>query len=227
MHAKHAFPLVIAALSCGCASGTPQEREAVKQQAEQVAKSAEQVAKGLEGAANDGKPNADEVAKGFQDLAKGLGQLASAGQTPVDPVSFRTLYDYFPEVSGWEKGRPTGERLNSPVSYSEAKVTYRKGDSEIDASIIDSGFNRMLMAPYAMFLTAGFEKETEDGYEKSLKVEGFPAWEKWDKDGGQGELNALVGERFLVRFEGSKLPDTAVLHQLAGAAGLTKLAGQK
>jgi len=29
-----------------------------------------------------------------------------------------------------------------------------------------------------MFLTAGYEKETERGYEKAVKVGEFPGWEK-------------------------------------------------
>lgn len=216
---------VASMLAAGCASSEP-ERQQLEQKAQEAAKEAETRADQAEDAARKTGQGAEQMAKGFEQLAKGLGQLAGSKHEPVDPVSFRALYDFFPDLSGWEKNRPTGERTTSPIRYAEAKTTYKRGDSEIDASIVDSGFNQVLMAPFAMFLTGGFERETEDGYEKALKVEGFPAWEKWDND-GRGELNALVGERFLLRLEGTRLSDNKVLHELAAAANLSKLADLK
>ena len=41
-------------------------------------------------------------------------------------------------LDGWEMGKPTGSRMSMPVSYSQAEVTYRKGDARIEAvSIAD------------------------------------------------------------------------------------------
>jgi hypothetical protein len=169
---------------------------------------------------------AGEAARGGADLTKGLELLAGEARDPVPPVSFHELFNFFPELEGWARTRPTGERTATPVAYAQAVATYRSGGAEIEASIVDSGFNRVLIAPYAMFLTAGFERSTEEGYEKALKVEGFPAWEKWDRS-GSGELNALVGGRFLVRYEGSQLAGTDVLHQLAASSELPRLARLK
>ena len=45
---------------------------------------------------------------------------------------------------------------------------------------MDSAFSQMLIAPWAMFLTAGYEKQTCDGYEKSVNVGGNPGFEKWN-----------------------------------------------
>ena len=60
--------------------------------------------------------------------------------------------------------------------------------------IMDSGLNQLLMMPYSMFLTAGYEKETSDGYEKSTQVAGHPGWEKWDTSSKRGEVNAAGRE---------------------------------
>jgi hypothetical protein len=78
-----------------------------------------------------------------------------------------------------------------------------------------------------MFLTAGYEKETSDGYEKSTKVNGQPGWEKWDSSGKDGELNALVGKRFLVQIDGRGIEDTKLLHELAGKIDMAKLSTLK
>ena len=81
--------------------------------------------------------------------------------------------------------------------------------------------------PYAMFLTAGYEKETSDGYEKSTKVNDQPGWEKWNTASKNGELNALVGKRFLLTIEGNGIPDTKTLHEVAGKIDMAKLSSLK
>jgi hypothetical protein len=133
----------------------------------------------------------------------------------------------FPELDGWQKAKPTGEKMSSPFKYSQAEVQYTKDDARITLKMMDSGFNRLLLTPYAMFLTAGYEKETSDGYEKSTKVNGEPGWEKWNDSGKDGELNALVGKRFLVQIEGRQITDIKALHELAGKIDMAKLSALK
>jgi hypothetical protein len=185
--------------------------------------------KAAEQTAQAAEKGAAEAAKGLEQMAKGLGAMAggTGDVKPVDPVSFRDMQALFPDLDGWEKGKPTGERMSAPFSYSQAEVTYTKGDSRIQLKMIDSGFNQLLLTPYAMFLTAGYEKETSDGYEKSTKVNGQPGWEKWDSSSKDGELNALVGKRFLVQIEGNQIDDTKVLHAVAGKIDMGRLAALK
>lgn len=200
---------LLAALAGACGS-----RE--EKQAEQAQKTAEK--------------GAAEAAKGLDQMAKGLEAMAGGGSgdlKPVNPVSFRDMQALFPDIDGWEKGKPIGERMSSPFSYSQAEVPYTKGDSRIELKMVDSGFNQLLLTPYAMFLQAGYEKETSDGYEKSTTVNGQPGWEKWNSEGKNGELNALVGKRFLVQIEGQQIEDTKVLHELAGKIDMGKLAALK
>jgi hypothetical protein len=127
----------------------------------------------------------------------------------------------------WEKGKATGERMSSPVAFSQAEVTYTKGDSTIEGKIVDSGFNQFLIAPISLFMVAGYEKETSDGYEKSTKIGERPGWEKWDSNDKDGELNAFVAKRFIVSYEGRNIPDMKVLYDLAGRSDLAKLAALK
>ena len=76
-----------------------------------------------------------------------------------------------------------------PFAYSQAKVKYRKESQEIEVSVTDSGFNQLMLAPFSLFLTSGYEKETENGYEKSAKVAGYPGWEEWNSksEGRRGQ----------------------------------------
>ncbi|MCA1561417.1 MAG: hypothetical protein LC753_02225 [Acidobacteria bacterium] len=202
-----------AALSAACGSKEEKQAEQAQQQAAQTA-----------------EKGAAEAAKGLEQMAKGLEAMAGGGSgdaKPVNPVSFRDMQALFPDLDGWEKAKPIGERMSSPFSYSQAEVAYTKGDSRLELKMVDSGFNQLLLTPYAMFLQAGYEKETSDGYEKSTTVNGQPGWEKWNAAGKDGELNALVGKRFLVRIEGRQIEDTKVLHDLAGRIDMGKLAALK
>jgi hypothetical protein len=186
--------------------------------------------KQAEQAAQTAEKAAGEAAKGLEQMAKGLEAMASGAgsdQKAVDPVSFRDLIALMPDLDGWEKSKPTGEKMTSPFAYSTAEADYTKGDSRIQVKMTDSGFNQLLLTPYAMFLATGYEKETTDGYEKSTKVNGQPGWEKWDSSSKNGELNALVGKRFLVQIEGNELADTKVLHEVANKIDMGKLASLK
>ncbi len=199
--------------AAGCGKSSEEKRE--EKQNEQAAKTAE--------------TGAAEAAKGLEQMARGLEAMAggSSDAKAVDPVSFHDLQGLFPEFEGWQKAKPTGEKMSAPFKYSQAEVEYTKGDAQITLKMIDSGFNQLLLTPYAMFLTAGYEKETSDGYEKSTRVNGEPGWEKWNSAGKDGELNALVGKRFLVQIEGRQLDDVKPLHDLAGKIDMKKLAALK
>ena len=200
----------VAVAACG---QPPQEKKV-----EEVKKSADQVQK-----------SADQMAKGLQDMAKGLTSLAGGdpNQKPVDPVSFRDLQTAFGDLGGWEKGKPTGERMTSPVNYSVAKVTYTKGDARINEEISDSAFNQLLLVPFSMFLTSGYEKETDDGYEKSAKVGEFPGFEKWNNVSHSGELTAIVNKRFIVQVNAHGIPDAKMMQDAMASIDLKKLASLK
>lgn len=210
--------LAIAALLAAGGCGKSSEEKKEEKQAQQAARTAQ--------------AGAAEAANGLEQMAKGLEAMAAGGDgsgsaKAVEPVSFRDMQALFPELDGWKKAKPTGERMSSPFKYSQAEVEYAKGESRLTLKMVDSGFNQLLLTPYAMFLTAGYEKETSDGFEKSTKVSGQPGWEKWNSDGKDGELNALVGKRFLVQIEGHQIDDTRPLHELAGKIDMAKLSALK
>jgi hypothetical protein len=197
----------------GCGSKEEKQAEQATEQAAQTAeKGAEQAAQGLE-----------QMAKGLEALAGGR----SGSEKPVEPVGFREMMALFPEFDGWEKAKPTGEKMTTPFAVSTAGVVYTKENGRIELKVTDSGFNQMLLMPYAMFLSAGYEKETATGYEKSTKVNGQPGWEKWNDSSKDGELNALVGKRFLLQIEGRDIEDTRVLHDLASKIDMGQLATLK
>jgi hypothetical protein len=212
---KRELILGLALAMCVAGCGRSEDKEA-ERQAEQTAQTAEQAA--------------EEAARGLEDMAKALGALAgqpTGGEKPVDPVGFRDLIALLPEVDGWERDQPTGERMTSPFPFSTAEAVYTRDDARIEVTVTDSGFNQLLLTPYAMFLRTGYERETSEGYEKSTQVNGQPGWEKWNTDGRYGELNALVGKRYLLQIEGSGVDDPRALHEFANRIDMGRLAALK
>jgi len=218
--------LMLLAIAVGTAAGCQSSEQ---KQAEDAAK---QAAKAIEQAAKSTETGAAQAAKGLEEMAKGLETMAGGGgggdnPAPVNPVSFRDLQTVFPDLDGWEKAKPTGERMTAPFSYSQAEVQYTKGDSQIEMKIVDSGFNQLLFTPFAMFMQAGYEKETSSGYEKSTTVGGQPGWERWNTDGKDGEVNAFVAKRFILTVEGRNVDDIKVLHDVVGKVDMARLAAMK
>lgn len=214
MHVRLMLTTVCAVVCVAAGCGQSEEEK----RAEEIKAAAEQVA-----------ANTGDLAKGLENMAKGLGGLAGGNSNaqPVEPVSFRELQTTFGEIEGWEKRPPTGERMTAPINFSRAEVDYRKGQSRIQIQISDSAFNQMLVMPYSMFLTAGYEKETQDGYERSTKVGDHPGWEKWNSQRNNGELNAIVAKRFIVQVDGRNVDDVQVLRTAMATIDLAKLASLK
>ena len=209
----------------GC--GKSEEQRQAEQAAAELKKAAESVAKAAEsaGAAAAGQATTD-VAAAMKTMASALSGTGPDGK-PVEPVAFQALQTTLPTVSGWERGDPQGQRMNMPFPFSESEAEYRKGDARIEVKVVDTGFAQMLIAPWSMMLAAGYSRESSDGYEKATTVSGHPAVEKWDQSSKRGELNVLVGKRFMVSLDGRRLDDTKALHEFASQMDFGKLAAMK
>jgi hypothetical protein len=221
--------LLAAVLTVGC--GKSEERKAAEKAAEDAKTAAAAIQKAAESAAVAGAAaGSAAAAQGAEGFAKALESMAGAmagkgpDGKPVEPVSFRDLQTALPEVSGWTRGEARGERMTSPIPFSQTEARYEMGDARIEVKIVDSAFNQMLVAPWAMFLTAGYERESTDGYEKSVTVAGHPGFEKWNSRSKDGELNLVVARRFLVTIDGNDITDTRVLQEFASRVDAGKLA---
>lgn len=250
---KREWMVCVALLVCSVGCGSPDERaeeeaaraaqeagDAARQAgdaARQAGNAARQAGDAAQQAAQQNAQQGGQMAQGAQEAARGLEGMANAlsamaggaagAEKPVEPVSFRELIALLPEVDGWQRDSPAGERMTAPFPFSTAEATYTRGTVQVEVTMTDSGFNQLLLAPYAMFLASGYERETTDGYERSTPVGGQPGWEKWSTSGRSGELNALVGKRYLVQIQGRNLDDPKVLREFADRLDLARLAALK
>lgn len=229
---------LVGVMASSAACGKSAEQKAAEQAAQQAAEdarvAAEQMKKAADSAAAAGTAagaagaaaSVDAFAKAMAGAANAMSAKGPDGK-PVEPVSFRELQTVLPEVSGWEREEPKGEKMTLPVPFSQTETRYKKGDASVELKIVDSGFSQLLFAPYSMLLSAGYEKESSSGYEKSTTFSGNPGFEKWDKDSKDGQILVVVGNRFLVTIDGNDLSDNKVLQEFVSKVDLSKLATLK
>jgi len=184
------FALILFFAGCG-----KSEKE---KQVEQATKQMEEAAKQMEKSMSEGSESMGEA-------MKKLGEAMSGGEK-VEPVSFRELKKLLPEsLPGLKREDAGGEKTSAMgIKVSEAHATYRSDDGKrIEIKITDFGSLRgtMAMATFA-WMMADFERETEDGYEKTTSYKGHKAMEEYNSKSKKGEIQVIVGKRFMVEVEG-------------------------
>ena len=219
--------VLVGSIACG-KSEAEKQAELAAVEAQKAAEAAQRV---TEAAGKATEAAGEEMAKGMGDFAKAMqgmaGAMAGTDGKTVEVVSFQSLETTLPQVPGWTMEKPRGERMTAPIAHSRTETSYSKGEATVDVEVVDSGFAAMLVAPWSMMLATGFSRESSDGYEKAVSVNGQPAFEKWSSDRKDGELNILVNKRFLVSIEGNDIADTKVLHDIAGKMDFAKFSTLK
>lgn len=161
------------------------------------------------------------------------GLAASLGAQQQKAVNFKQLQEFLPKIDlpGYTKGKPTGQSSSAMgMSSSEASLKYVKDEETVEVNISDVTGVPMALAGLALMGATEFENQTENGYEKSVKIQGFPGTEKAETgESKSAEIQIIVGNRFIVRVSGSGMSDAALLRKLLDSmnlAGLAKLTAQ-
>ena len=158
--------------------------------------------KGSDGSTTTGSPMSQLTAAVSQMEKMSKGMTAAANRKPVPPVSYKVLIEYLPEsVEGMTAGEPKGQTTTAGEwQYSQAETRYRSEDGNKSAKVglFDYAHIPMLYAPFQMVLNMKMSTESTEGYERSTQIGGFPAHEKWRKNGEENEVTILVADRFVV-----------------------------
>lgn len=210
---------IVTSIACG--------KSEAEKQAEQAAKDMQKAAEAVQEAQAKGT----DASKGMADMAKAMQGMAAAiaggDGKPVEPVATDALKTTLPAIDGWEMTAPKAQRLTAPVAFSQVEADFKQGGRTIELRVIDTGYAQLLVAPWSMFMTTGYSRESGDGFEKSTTVNGHPGFEKWDKSSRRGELNVFVGKRFMVSAKGRELDDTRSLHEFVSKMDFDKIAALK
>lgn len=147
--------------------------------------------------------------EGFAGVTEALNQAQQAlsgnqDGEEIEVLDFRVLKEQLPEEAGdLERTDATGERTSAfGIKFSQATGQYEGDGGQMDLTIIDMGtLTGAAMLGYA-WLQAEFDRESDQGYERTLEFEGYPAFQKFENDGQRFEMQVVIGQRIIVQAEG-------------------------
>jgi hypothetical protein len=183
-----------------------------------------------------GSSNGGGIAGTLNDLAKSLEEAAKAAEDlankNVDPLDFRILSDLFPnEAAGLGQVDKSGEKSAiSGMATSFAEARYENSDASqiITIKITDVGSMTSLVAFGMAWMNIVIDKESTAGYERTTKIDGHPALEKFTQGSGNssGEITVVVSNRYIVEVKGTNVPMRNIKSTL-GKINLSKLESMK
>jgi len=91
------------------------------------------------------------------------------------------------------------------VSHAEGKYTNDDKSARMRINITDVGGFGPAMMGMASWASLEFDKETDNGYEKTTTVDGYKAYEKYNSKSKDGEVAVLVAQRFIVNANGTNV----------------------
>ena len=227
MRALKLLGLLGLVVSLTVACGKSDEQKAAEKAAEEAKEAAEALKKAAEtGGAAAAAKGMQEFAKAMESAAAAMGRKSADGK-PVEPVSFQELQSALPEVSGWQRATPTGERMTSPIAYSQAEADYTMGDASINVKMVDSAFSQLLIAPWRCSSRPATKSRQATATRNRSTSAATPASRSWNKGSKDGEINLVIANRFLVTVDGDNIGDSKVLHEFASKIDAGKLAALK
>jgi hypothetical protein len=154
---------------------------------------------------------------------EGLGTLLGGGKR-ADPIGIEQLKPFVPETFvGMPKTSSNAERTGlAGLMVSKAEATYDDGaDRSVTLEISDTGGVSGLVG-LASWVGAQGEKDDDDRYERTAKVDGRLVHEERSKRGGVNEFSLVLGDRFIVSAKGQGV-DLDGLKTAVGGLALAKL----
>jgi hypothetical protein len=218
-----------AAATQQAAAATQQAASAAQQTAAtagQAAAGAQQGAPGVPPAGGAAPSSAQQqFAQGMQQVAQGLQQMQAA---QGDVVNHEQLKALLPETLGaWTRRTSRSHQVAVPFKVSNAEAQYQNGGSTMDVKIMDAALNQLILAPMSMFLVAGYEEKTDDGYRKYSPVAGSPAYEEWQGRTRRGEVTVILNNRFVVQATGHNVEGIEPVRSVLQSLNLAPLSAVK
>jgi hypothetical protein len=150
--------------------------------------------------------------KGLDDFVDNMKEMQENFEEgkEVETVNFRELKALLPEeLDGLNRTGASGEKSNAfGINVSKAEGEYKSEDrsSRIKITLVDMG-SMSGWAGLAAFgwTMAEIDKETEDGYERTIEYKGYKGFEEYNTKRNNGKKEIMVAKRFMVTVEGDNV----------------------
>ena len=143
--------------------------------------------------------------------------VAPAALEPLLPMS----------LEGWTKARSSSNRVTDGCAYTFADTVYTNGDAKLRVTVADTGFDAdalMTVATIVLSFPAGHtEKIPPDTIISRITYRDFPAATMWNSAKGEAEFTVVVGDRFVVKVEGTRVDGLDTLRGVLDKIDLKKI----
>ena len=145
--------------------------------------------------------------------------VAPAALEPLLPMS----------LEGWTKARSTSNRVTGTgARYTFADTVYTNGDAKLRVTVADTGFDAdalMTVATIVLSFPAWSHREDSAGTTIISRVtyRDFPAATMWNSAKGEAEFTIVVGDRFVVKVEGTRVDGLDTLRGALDKIDLKKI----
>lgn len=148
----------------------------------------------------------DAIQKAADAINKAAG---SESGEKVEAMNFRAIKEVMPSrLLGMERTSHTGEKNGMlGFSISQASAEYRDGDQRLDVDILDGGNMGIAKLGGMAWNSLDIDKESDDGYERTIELDGYKAYEKWDAATQKAELKWMYKNRYIISLEARGLDE--------------------
>jgi hypothetical protein len=168
--------LALAPLACG--------GDAAEEAAQTAADAMQQAANALQSAANDM-------------------QAKSEGGATSEPIDAQALQDRLPdELGGLERVSSERQSMGAAGMQMATAVAVYEGDGKQIELRLSSG-GGIMAGPAMAFSMVDFDRTTDHGFERTVRLYGFKGMQSYDNDGGEesADLMLMIGNRVLLQME--------------------------
>ncbi len=159
---------------------------------------------------SDDAASGGALADGELDLKKIETALARYEATDSSMIASDVLRGSLPDVLlGMTRIDLQGQQSEFfGFGISTAEATYTEGDRKLNVNLIDTGGAGNVLSGLAGWADMKVNKESADGYERSVLIDGQKAYERYSKADQSGELLVLAGDRLIISLTGKGIgPD--------------------
>jgi hypothetical protein len=161
---------------------------------------------------------------------KAMGAMMQGSTGTPTTVDFRELKALLPAaLDGFKRVNASGEKNSAMgMTISEAKGEYENGEGgSLHISITDNGGIAGFMGfAAAAWASQEIDSESDTGFERTAMYGAHKAKEEYDNEDKSGQIETMVGSRFMVKVNGYEVP-FETLQAALKQVDLDKLAGLK
>lgn len=156
----------------------------------------------------DGKTSVKIDSDNLSDAINSAVKQATGNETEAkEVVDYKELKDFMPNsIIGMNRTDISGQKSGAMgQNLSTAEARYEEGNKSLQISVVDAGGSALALAGLAMWANMDMSSESDDGYERTTKINGYKAFEQYDNKNESGQISVLIEDRFIVNVEGDNI----------------------